>query len=88
MWEKVGLERDEAGLREALATLEGWEARLSATKPESLAGLELRNLVTVGRLATHAALTRRESRGAHFRLDYPQPSPEWERHLALVSLPA
>jgi L-aspartate oxidase len=40
---------------------------------------EARNLVLVARLVTLAALRRKESRGAHYRDDYPQPRPEWRK---------
>ena len=42
---------------------------------------ELANLLLVGRLVTEAALTRTESRGAHYRTDYPETSDAWKRHI-------
>lgn len=45
---------------------------------------ELRNMLTVARLVTLAASRRTESRGAHFRTDYPQPRSEWKRQLSLT----
>jgi L-aspartate oxidase len=65
MYSNVGLVRDEAGLRAALARI----GELAADFGESP---ELRNLLVVGRLIAEAALARRESRGSHFRSDYPQ----------------
>jgi L-aspartate oxidase len=38
----------------------------------------------VARLVAEAALVRRESRGGHFRADYPAPDPAWERRLFLT----
>jgi L-aspartate oxidase len=81
MWNKVGLVRDEAGLKDALAELD----RLSARHPHS-AG-EARNLLGVGRLVAAAALARRESRGGHFRCDYPVPDPAWQRRQFLTAAP-
>jgi L-aspartate oxidase len=66
MYSNVGLVRSEFGLREALARIGELE---SATA--SQAG-ELRNLLVVGRLIAEAALARPESRGSHYRSDYPQ----------------
>lgn len=81
MWEQVGLVRDEAGLRSAAAELE----RLAGRHPRA-AG-EARNLLALGRLVTAAALARRESRGGHFRSDFPQADPVWQRRLFLTAEP-
>jgi L-aspartate oxidase len=56
-----------AGLKDAEAQLDGWEIRV-----DSVQDLETQNLL-LGRIVTTAALARRESRGAHFRDDYPKP---------------
>jgi L-aspartate oxidase len=74
MWEHVGLARTEAGLIEALQELRQLEARYRPTCGE------VRHLLRVAHLMTTAALLRRESRGAHYRADYPASDPDWERH--------
>jgi L-aspartate oxidase len=79
MWDKVGIVRDGAGLSEATATLGAWEGALPA--PNDRASHELCNMVVAGRLMAHAALLREESRGAHYRSDFPAPRDEWRRHL-------
>jgi L-aspartate oxidase len=66
MYSNVGLVRTGAGLREALARIE------ELTEEFGDAGSDLRNLLVVGRLITDAALARRESRGSHYRTDFPQ----------------
>ena len=81
MWEKVGLLRDGAGLAFALEELE----RLSGLHPQA-AG-EARNLLWAGRFVTAAALERKESRGGHYRSDYPEPDPAWQRRLFLTAAP-
>jgi L-aspartate oxidase len=65
MYANVGLVRNEFGLREALSRIEDLEAGF----PD--AANELRNLLVIGRLVAEAALARKESRGSHYRSDYP-----------------
>ncbi|MCH8201425.1 MAG: hypothetical protein IIB85_05855, partial [Chloroflexi bacterium] len=42
---------------------------------------EVTDLLTCSRLVTEAALSREESRGAHYRDDFPEPREDWRRHL-------
>jgi L-aspartate oxidase len=42
---------------------------------------ELSNLLTCARLMSEAALLRAESRGAHYRADFPESREEWRRHI-------
>src|SRR5262249_54838973 len=84
MWEKVGLSRDAEGLQAALAQLEAWETALKAYLPTKHSAQELANLVTFGRLVSYAALLRQESRGAHYRLDFPESREEWQRRIVLT----
>jgi L-aspartate oxidase len=79
MWDKVGILRDGDGLAGAARTLAFWHGDGECARERQ--AQELANLVLVGRLVTEAALARRESRGAHYRTDYPETSPEWRRHL-------
>ncbi len=82
MWDHAGLVRDGAGLRQALATIDGLTARLPAAGVPPYASLNiawqdwlnLDNQLLVARLIVLSALERRESRGAHFRRDFPTPS--------------
>ena len=53
-------------------------------EPADQAGFELRNLLLLGRLMVEAALIRQESRGSHFREDFPDTSPNWEKHVQLT----
>jgi L-aspartate oxidase len=97
MWERVGVERDEAGLAAAVAELEelsrcfeaapaggGQQAPLPGGELASLAS-EARNLLWAGRLLAQAALARRESRGGHYRVDLPLPDAAWQRRLFLTA---
>jgi L-aspartate oxidase len=69
-WRHAGLLRDEAGLRRAQAGL----AALRAKQPRGLTrrALEARNMLAVAEALVQAALGREESRGAHYRVDYPR----------------
>jgi len=78
MWYKVGIIRSGKSLKEAASILATWESLLP--QPSDRPSYELNNLVLCARLVTEAALLREESRGAHFRTDFPQTSPEWQRH--------
>jgi len=79
MWDKVGIIRSGKGLEETADIFATWESLL--TQPSDRPSYELNNLVLCARLVTEAALLRKESRGAHFRTDFPQTSPEWQRHI-------
>lgn len=79
MWNRVGILRDAEGLEEAIRLLEAWERDDLCIR--CAADLETANLLTVGLLIAKAALERKESRGGHFRSDYPQRLDEsWQMH--------
>ena len=78
MWDKVGIIRSGEGIEEATGILATWQSLLP--QPSDRPSYELNNLVLCARLVTEAALLRKESRGAHFRTDFPKASPEWQRH--------
>jgi fumarate reductase flavoprotein subunit len=82
MWDEVGVVRDAAGLDRAVATLDSIEAELSATgvadddRAFNMSWhdwLNLRSLCETSRVIAFAARRRENSRGAHFRSDFPQP---------------
>jgi len=79
MWKSVGLFRDRQGLSSAVGTL---EAVAVPGSPASADEWRVRNLVTVARLIARAALRREESRGGHFRADFPdRDDARWRVHL-------
>jgi L-aspartate oxidase len=79
IWDKVGIVRSGESLAEAARILATWRNYLPP--PSDRPSYELNNLVLCARLMTEAALLREESRGAHFRTDFPQTLPEWQRHI-------
>jgi L-aspartate oxidase len=72
MWRDAGLLRDGDGLRTARAELD--EMRLTMPLGMTRRALEARNLWTVADVIVSSALGREESRGAHFRTDFPEKS--------------
>jgi L-aspartate oxidase len=87
MWHHVGLVRTGSGLRDAVDRLAEWRCALvdDPEGPRDLARVRTAHLVTVGLLIAHAALRREESRGGHFRADFPARDDErWRRHVADV----
>ena len=84
MWQSAGLFRSAAGLRAAAETLAGWAVPGEAA---SVGALEDRNLLDLGRLVVGQALARRESRGAHYRDDFPSTDPGFARHSAATLAP-
>jgi L-aspartate oxidase len=80
-WERCGIARDASGLQCAIDELE--RAPFEALPQLDPACFELRNIHAVALLIARAALARQESRGGHYRIDFPQPQPEFQRHSLL-----
>ena len=76
MWRYVGLFRESEGIARALVTLEpAWrkiDERIAAGEPLDAQTWRAASIVTVGRLIARAALRREESRGGHYRSDFPK----------------
>jgi len=69
MWNDVGIVRTRTGMQKAVKTLEEITPRLA--HPKTRRAHEAANLHLAGLLVTRSALAREESRGAHYRTDYP-----------------
>lgn len=90
MWRSAGLFRSGDGLRAAVRTLESahldLENALASQAVDDLAGWRRANLLTVARLIARGALRREESRGAHFRSDFPSKNDDdWKTHVTDVN---
>jgi L-aspartate oxidase len=82
MWQKAGLLRDKDGLESALQDLNDIASVLP--NAETRPAVELRSLLTVGDLIVRSALAREESRGAHYRNDFPQRDDEKFRKHSII----
>jgi L-aspartate oxidase len=71
MWDAAGIDRNSRGLRACLRQLAEIDQRLTEGMSEE------RNICDTARLIAAAALARRESRGGHYRSDYPRAKGEW-----------
>lgn len=84
MWQGVGLTRTAAGLRQAWQELTSLGQKVFAGGLDGTAWLEVANLLTIGQLITKSAAIREESRGGHYRLDFPERDDEhWLKHIVL-----
>jgi L-aspartate oxidase len=89
MVRKMGVVRDRAGLLEAQRAVSFWCRYVLAREFADRAGWELQNLLTVARLMIDAALRRAESRGVHYRSDFPErDDAAWQRHCPSGERPA
>jgi fumarate reductase (CoM/CoB) subunit A len=91
MWEKVAIVRDEKTLNSALKELLEMQKDLEnldvADKrqynTDLVTALEVINMVEICILTVKSAIIRRESRGAHFRSDFPETLDEWKKSIVI-----
>lgn len=91
MWEKVAIVRDEKTLNEALGELQEMQKEtanldVKDTKQyntDLVTALEVINMVEICILTVKSAILRRESRGAHFRSDFPESKDEWKKSIVM-----
>ena len=91
MWEKVAIVRDEKTLNEALKQLQEMQKDLenldvsdkTQYNTDLVTALEVINMVEICILTVKSAILRRESRGAHFRSDFPETKDEWKKSIVI-----
>ena len=84
MWRNVGVQRREDRLSEAVHAIQQYCSYVLAQDLASVDGWELQNILTVSLQMATAALARTESRGVHFRTDYPaMDNDQWRKHLEI-----
>lgn len=82
MVRRMGIVRDRKGLEEAERTLAFWCRYVLRREFATRDGWELQNLLTVARLMIGSALQRTESRGVHYRADFPErDDSHWQQHI-------
>ncbi len=94
MWRNAGISRNGSRLLLSARILNRWQRTIeeagaevggaAGPEPADQAAGELSNMALLGRLMVESALLRQESRGSHFREDFPETSPQWEKHVILA----
>ncbi|MGL4670239.1 MAG: fumarate reductase (CoM/CoB) subunit TfrA [Methanobacteriaceae archaeon] len=91
MWNNVAIIRNENDLKSALGEIEELEAKLENVKltegkqynKSVLEVLELINMIEIAKIIVKSAMIRKESRGSHFREDYPEKNDEWAKSIVM-----
>lgn len=81
MWKDVGMIRSGENLEKAVGQLSNWYIEGGDLKSSSPDSTELKLMVIVALLTSATALMRTESRGTHYRSDYPVESETWKKHI-------
>jgi L-aspartate oxidase len=85
MWRNVGIIRKAQPLIETQEIITFWQRYVMDKVFDSPQGWECQNMLTVCQLMAHAAQTRQESRGVHFRSDFPDTDDEhFKKHIEII----
>jgi L-aspartate oxidase len=88
MWRYMGITRDAPGLKEAADQVDRWARYILPLEFHDPSGWTMQNMLIVARLMIEAATKRQESRGVHFRRDFPLSDPALNHHIELRLLAA
>ena len=85
MWRNVGITRKAQPLQEAQEIIGFWQRYVMDKIFDSPEGWECQNMLTLAMLMSHAALQRSESRGVHYRSDFPDTDDKgFKKHIEIV----
>ncbi|WP_299468195.1 L-aspartate oxidase [uncultured Gimesia sp.] len=85
MWRDVGITRNAKSLQNAKDKVDFWSRYVVDREFKTLSGWELQNMLLVSQLMIASAIERRESRGVHYRSDYPETDPAFQKHISVIS---
>ena len=80
MWRNAGIARQGERLAESAEIIAFWGRYVLDKEFYSPAGWEVQNMLTAAYVITECALRRTESRGEHYREDFPETDETWARH--------
>jgi L-aspartate oxidase len=84
MWRQMGIERTGPAIADAMERIDFWMGAVLRLAPPEPRAWELLNMLTLSRLMAVSALAREESRGTHYRTDFPETSDAWRSHTVLT----
>lgn len=85
MWRDVGITRSAKSLQNAKDKVDFWSRYVVDREFKTLSGWELQNMLLVAQLMIASAIERRESRGVHYRSDFPETDPAFQKHISVIS---
>lgn len=85
MWRNVGITRSAESLQNAKEKVDFWSRYVVDREFKTLSGWELQNMLLVAQLMIASAIERRESRGVHYRSDFPETEPAFQKHISVIA---
>ncbi len=82
-WRSAGICRNAEAMETAIAQIQNLQQEIATLRSKTRLWVETHNLIDFAYLLVKSALFRTESRGAHFRLDYPDTSSTWQLHTVI-----
>jgi len=84
MWRQLGIEREGPAMDDARTKIRLWTRAVQELAPQDRTSWECINMLTVAHLMAVSAGFREESRGVHYRTDFPRTDPAWRAHTRLT----